>query len=212
MVCKSPNKTKKLRLCSFVFEGMRDRMERFAVLPFGIGCASQTSVAIGAAASADHKQRKPKAPPPHTANDPKAQGEKMKNGTFHFLTLKRTQISSGMQRLIRSIKSLSQIFVYKEEIEEEEEEGEMEIGLPTDVKHVTHIGLDGSATTNTTANPLKASSWENNFNTPEILSFPSISLKQFELAMAAQTTHQPQQQQQQLVVDLKTLEDPKDLS
>lgn len=88
----------------------------------------------------------------------------------------------------------------------------MEIGLPTDVKHVTHIGLDGSATTNTTANPLKASSWENNFNTPEILSFPSISLKQFELAMAAQTTHQPEQQQQQLVVDLKTLEDPKDLS
>lgn len=99
--------------------------------------------------------------------------------------------------------------VYKEEIEEEEEEGEMEIGLPTDVKHVTHIGLDGSATTNTTANPLKSSSWENNFNTPEILSFPSISLKQFELAMAAQTTQQPQQKH--LVVDLKTLEDPKDL-
>jgi hypothetical protein len=34
-------------------------------------------------------------------------------------------------------------------------EREMEIGCPTDVKHVTHIGLDGSTTTN----PVKG--WEN---------------------------------------------------
>ncbi|CAK9167733.1 unnamed protein product [Ilex paraguariensis] len=61
----------------------------------------------------------------------------------------------------------------------EEMEMEMEIGLPTDVKHVTHIGWDGSTTTN----PVKG--WEN-FKAPEILSFPSISLRQFELAMAAQ--------------------------
>ena len=58
-------------------------------------------------------------------------------------------------------------------------EKEMEIGHPTDVKHVTHIGLDGSTTTN----PVKG--WEN-LKAPEILSFPSISLRQFELAMAAQ--------------------------
>ncbi len=64
---------------------------------------------------------------------------------------------------------------------------EMEIGYPTDVKHVTHIGLDGSTTTN----PVKG--WENLKN-PEILSFPSISLRQLELAMAAQA-------QEPLVVD-----------
>ena len=71
--------------------------------------------------------------------------------------------------------------VYKEE-EEEEMEREMEIGYPTDVKHVTHIGLDGSTTTN----PIKG--WES-LKVPEIISFPSISLRQFELAMAAQTHH-----------------------
>lgn len=29
--------------------------------------------------------------------------------------------------------------------ENEKEEGEMQIGFPTDVKHVAHIGSDGSA-------------------------------------------------------------------
>lgn len=77
--------------------------------------------------------------------------------------------------------------VYKEEMEDEEEEKEMEIGYPTDVKHVTHIGWDGS----TTINPIKG--WEN-LKAPEIVSFPStISIKQFEVAMAAQASgeHQP---------------------
>lgn len=35
--------------------------------------------------------------------------------------------------------------MYKEEDEEEDEEMEIEIGLPTDVKHVTHIGWNGCA-------------------------------------------------------------------
>lgn len=63
-------------------------------------------------------------------------------------------------------------------------EREIEIGFPTDVKHVTHIGWDGSNSTN----PVRG--WEN-LKTPEILSFPSISLRQFELAMAAQVEHAP---------------------
>lgn len=73
--------------------------------------------------------------------------------------------------------------MYKEEEveeEKEEKEREMEIGVPTDVKHVTHIGWDGS----TTLNPIKG--WEN-LNAPEIMSFPSISLQQFEFAMNSQT-------------------------
>ncbi|KAL5997125.1 CRIB domain-containing protein [Asimina triloba] len=63
---------------------------------------------------------------------------------------------------------------------EEEEIVEMEIGFPTDVKHVSHIGWDGSTTT---MNNMK--SWDA-FKPPELLSLPSISLNQFQLAMAAQ--------------------------
>lgn len=70
--------------------------------------------------------------------------------------------------------------VYKEE----EMEMKMEIGFPTDVKHVTHIGWDGSST-----NPIKG--WENLRTPDQLLSnFPTISLRQFELAMAAQA-HDP---------------------
>ena len=58
-------------------------------------------------------------------------------------------------------------------------EREMEIGYPTDVKHVTHIGLDGTTMTN----PIKG--WDC-LKSPEIIPFPSFTLRQFELAMAAQ--------------------------
>ncbi|KAF5465202.1 hypothetical protein F2P56_015229 [Juglans regia] len=161
---------------------MRDRAERFAVLPFSVGCTSESSVALGAPA----KQKKPK---PESNQPPlmrREEGEdqerpsrsKMKN-SFGFLALPKPNIAGGIQRVFRSIKSFSHFFVYKEEMEEE-----MEIGYPTDVKHVTHIGLDGSTTTN------PAKGWEN-LTAPEIISFPSISLRQFELAMAAQADHDP---------------------
>lgn len=57
----------------------------------------------------------------------------------------------------------------------------MEIGFPTDVKHVTHIGWDGPTTTTTTS----MKGWDD-FIAPDLLSLPAISLRQFELAMAAQ--------------------------
>lgn len=67
--------------------------------------------------------------------------------------------------------------VYEEEIEELE----MEIGVPTDVKHVTHIGWDGSANTN----PIQG--WDN-LIPPELLSLqPPASLRQLEISMAAQS-------------------------
>ncbi|KAF8391834.1 hypothetical protein HHK36_022172 [Tetracentron sinense] len=153
---------------------MKDRMERLVVLPFSIGCVSQSSVAV----SANHPRKtKPESNPSVIRGQ---EGEeslsvvKMKN-SFGFLALPKPNISTGLQRLIKSFKSFSHLFVYKEETEEME----MEIGLPTDVKHVTHIGWDGSATTN----PIKG--WDN-LKAPELLSLPSISLRQFELAMAAQ--------------------------
>ncbi|KAJ7957315.1 CRIB domain-containing protein RIC4-like [Quillaja saponaria] len=153
---------------------LKDFMERFLVLPFSMGCVSQSSVAV----STGNESLKPKAG--RQAVQERSSRRRMKNNSSGFIALPKVKFG---QRLIRSIRSFSQLFVYKEDIEEME--AEMEIGLPTDVKHITHIGLDRSTTTNTAIND-----WEN-LKAPEVLSFSSISLKQFELAMAAQTQQQP---------------------
>ncbi|VVA92414.1 unnamed protein product [Arabis nemorensis] len=52
-------------------------------------------------------------------------------------------VSDGIYRIIRSFKSLSHFFIRYDE----EREAEMEIGFPTDVKHLSHIGVDGTMTT-----------------------------------------------------------------
>ncbi|XP_077251612.1 CRIB domain-containing protein RIC4-like isoform X1 [Tasmannia lanceolata] len=157
---------------------MKDRMERLVVLPFTIGCVSQTSVAVS-----EHNPKKTKQEqnPSSTIfflwvskERQSLSGGKMKN-SFGFFSLPKSNISAGLHRLI---KSFSQLFVYKEE-----GDGEMgmEIGMPTDVKHVTHIGWDGSTTTTTTLN-----NWDGLKAPDQLISLPSISLKQFELVMAAQ--------------------------
>lgn len=71
-------------------------------------------------------------------------------GTSVASNFPRTNIISGIQRLIKGFKNLSQLF---ELYREEEMEQEIEIGLPTDVQHVAHIGLDGS-------NNFGTESWE----------------------------------------------------
>ncbi|KAK9671359.1 hypothetical protein RND81_12G024700 [Saponaria officinalis] len=101
--------------------------------------------------------------------------------------LPKGSLSHGIQRFIRSFKTVSRLFVYKTNekvIEENDENDEMEIGYPTDVKHLTHIGWDGSTTVSKPCNE-----W-NDLNPSEIVSFPSISLKQFEAAMAQQAAVQ----------------------
>ncbi|ESQ34122.1 hypothetical protein EUTSA_v10009145mg [Eutrema salsugineum] len=55
-------------------------------------------------------------------------------------------ISDGIYKIIRSFKSFAHFFIRYEE-EREEREAEMEIGFPTDVKHLSHIGVDGTMTT-----------------------------------------------------------------
>ncbi|KAG6510769.1 CRIB domain-containing protein RIC4-like [Zingiber officinale] len=57
----------------------------------------------------------------------------MKN-SLGFPPMPRHNISAALQRLIRSF---AQLFAL-----EREDEVEMEIGLPTDVQHVSHIGMD----------------------------------------------------------------------
>ncbi|KAJ9558890.1 hypothetical protein OSB04_013504 [Centaurea solstitialis] len=56
-------------------------------------------------------------------------------------------------------------------------EKELEIGFPTDVKHVTHIGADGTMTTDPDKN------WDH-IQLPEALSFPTVSMQQFEVALS----------------------------
>ncbi|XP_015962367.1 CRIB domain-containing protein RIC4-like isoform X1 [Arachis duranensis] len=183
----------------------KNNMERLVVLPFSFGCASHSSVQLGA----------PKRPKPddskgtiivprrkegedHCQRSSKIKGKMMMKRlkpSSGFLVLPKPNVAAGIQRLIRGIKSLSQLFFYKEDVIEEEEP-EMEIGYPTDVKHVTHIGLDGSTTTinnnNNNNNNNNVKNWDINNppNAPEFLCLSPISVKQFELAMNAQAHQQ----------------------
>ena len=75
------------------------------------------------------------------------------------------------------IHSIDLCLAYKEDLDEMEMD--MEIGCPTDVKHVTHIGWDGAAT----PNPIMG--WDNLIS-PDLMSVPSVSLEQFELSSARQ--------------------------
>ncbi|KAL6970862.1 CRIB domain-containing protein [Sarracenia purpurea var. burkii] len=158
---------------------MRDRMEKLVVLPFSVGCVSESSVALGTT-----QPKKPKSEPDSAVTRTQEREEsssvevKMKN-SWGFLAVPKPIISIGIQRLTKTFKSFSQLFGYKEEMEDRETE--MEIGLPTNVKHVTHIGWDGTTTTN----PVKG--WED-LTAPEILSFPSVSMRRFELSMFAQAS------------------------
>ncbi|KAJ9541526.1 hypothetical protein OSB04_028032 [Centaurea solstitialis] len=157
---------------------MRDLMERFLVLPFSMGCMSKSNAA-GAVDLSQIKEQKPQPKQLVTRmqEGKGSSGMKLKN-SWGFVTRRRSDISRGIRRLIlETLETFSRILTYKEI-----EEIELEIGFPTDVKHVTHIGYDGSMT----RNPVKDQNWDN-METPEILSFPSISLTQFQHAMAAQS-------------------------
>ncbi|CAN6458033.1 unnamed protein product [Victoria cruziana] len=72
-----------------------------------------------------------------------------------------SRMGTKIKGLLKGIKQLSQIFVYREP--------EMEIGYPTDVRHVVHVDLDDSSVT--------PPSWMKEFKTvPE---FSSTSLANF---------------------------------
>ncbi|KAJ4795029.1 ROP-interactive CRIB motif protein [Rhynchospora pubera] len=93
-----------------------------------------------------------------------------------YLNFPRTNIISGLQRLIKGFKNLSQLFESYKDGDEDEEIQEIEIGFPTDVQHLAHIGLDGS----------------NNFGTDvldapqDMFSTSPIYIGQFGLVMTSQ--------------------------
>ncbi|KAJ4877021.1 CRIB domain-containing protein RIC6 [Raphanus sativus] len=64
--------------------------------------------------------------------------------------------SSSMKSLLKGLRYISQVF------ESGKEEEEIEIGNPTDVKHVAHIGWDGPSAT-----PASAPSWMNEFKSSD---------------------------------------------
>ncbi|KAL5226679.1 hypothetical protein ABZP36_014944 [Zizania latifolia] len=154
---------------------------RFIIIPFSSNCRSGSSVDV-----VDGKR----------AKKPQGGGE---GGAGS-----KPKGESLVARLLRGFKNLSQIFAVYED-EEEEEEREMVIGLPTDVKHVAHIGWDGSTNTtnsvrswNRAAPPTPSSSAASTSSPapppPPVQAqqqqqqppLPAFSMRQFELAMAAQ--------------------------
>ncbi|KAM0052888.1 putative CRIB domain-containing protein RIC2/4 [Helianthus debilis subsp. tardiflorus] len=147
---------------------MKERISRFLGLPFYMGCWDRAVEVKG-------DQSKPAAT---MEGESSASSSMVKvKKSWRFLAPSRSDISKVVDRLVRStFKSVTQIFAYKD-FEDIESETELEIGLPTDVKHVTHIGTDGTVTTN----PDK--DWDH-LQLPETLSFPSASLEQLGLQMA----------------------------
>ncbi|KAL7148800.1 hypothetical protein ABFS83_06G203800 [Erythranthe nasuta] len=147
---------------------MRDRLERFVLLPFNAGCISESSIPV----VIQHTKRSKF----YTDSTPTRKRDEEKDEEEDYLdigSLSGEILKTALPRLQKLFKNLSQLFVYKDEMEPEIG---MEIGVPTDVKHVTHIGLDGCAT----------SFWEN-ISAPELIDLHSFPMKQqLELAMSAQ--------------------------
>jgi hypothetical protein len=90
----------------------------------------------------------------------------------------RADFLARIRKLIKSFKSLSHIFeIYKEDDEDEDIDTGIEIGFPTHVQHVAHIGLDRST---------NVSSLRGLEGARELLSLSNLTtLEQFELAMAS---------------------------
>ncbi|KAL5218168.1 hypothetical protein ABZP36_018852 [Zizania latifolia] len=157
---------------------MKDRRGGAGVFPFSIGCMSQSAVSVvdphekkaqndlSSAAVASSSSATATA---QTAEEEGGGGEKAKGAAAASSS---GIVASGVQRLIKGIKNLSQMFVMFDDGEEDdEEEREMVIGYPTDVQHVGHIGWDGMN---------KVGSMVNAFSLPS-----SLSLRQLDMVMEA---------------------------
>ncbi|KAI3470346.1 hypothetical protein Pfo_027009 [Paulownia fortunei] len=159
---------------------MRDRMERFVLLPFTAGCISESSIAVGLQ-QAKRSKLETNSTPTRTREGEKEEEEEEYEDDEESLSGESLKSPVSLlalprfQKLFKNFKNFSLSFVYKDEFEEMEMV--MDIGSPTDVKHVTHIGLDGCASS------ILSKGW-NNPNEPEMINLPSFPLTPLELAMA----------------------------
>lgn len=171
-------------------EQQRGRRDRFIVISFSSTCRS--------AASVDVVQSK----------NPQGAGGSGEGTSAAVIKPAKGESLSLVARLLRGFKNLShQIFAVYDEEDEDEEEPEMVIGLPTDVKHVAHIGWDGSTSTTSSvrswnraapppgtapaaasASTSASASSSSAAPPPPQAQPPSLSARQFELAMAAQAS------------------------
>ncbi|KAH6757865.1 hypothetical protein C2S52_023248 [Perilla frutescens var. hirtella] len=144
---------------------MKDRLERFVFLPFTAGCISESSIPVvvqNTKRSKKGKHEKEKEDEEEGCSD----DEETLSGQNQKTTLPR------FQKLYKNFKNMSRLFVYKDEMEAEME---IEIGLPTDVKHVTHIGLDGCSSS------IFSKGW-NNLDEQELINLHSFPLSELELS------------------------------
>ncbi|PKU77554.1 CRIB domain-containing protein RIC4 [Dendrobium catenatum] len=151
---------------------MRERMERFVGFPFSVSCVSQSSVDVLETSHPrrSRSERAPSTPPINEETSERDLGKMTTKGLTGAIN-----ISAGIHKAVmKGIKSFSQLFF---EREAEDELDIMEIGYPTDVQHVGHVGVDGS----TVAGLDAMDGWS---KAPDQLSFflPPLSLRQFELA------------------------------
>ncbi|XP_027364572.1 CRIB domain-containing protein RIC4-like [Abrus precatorius] len=128
---------------------MRDRMERLVILPFSFGCVSEATVAVGT--TQPRRSRPDTNSQAATTKGPKdisesMSGESMRNLLKFHEDVPKSNTHPSFNRLLKGFKNLPQLFVDKEKVEME-----MEIGCPTNVQHVTHIGWDGTGTGTGTA-------------------------------------------------------------
>lgn len=171
--------------------------ERFAVFPFSMGCMSQSAVSV-----ADPGDKKAQGDPSSTAATVAraAAAGSSEEGAGEAMTKEKAVASSaaaatatapglvaaGVSRLMKGIRSLSQMFAGEdggEDEDDEEEEREMVIGYPTDVQHVGHIGWDGH---NSKAGAAAAAmaGMVNAFSLPS-----SLSLRHLDMAMDRAAAH-----------------------
>ncbi|CAM8891922.1 unnamed protein product [Rhodiola kirilowii] len=128
----------------------RDMLERLALLPFSGGCISQYGTEVLDQQCAKRSRSVVKWQSPRKQEDEYICSqallyESMKNSApGSFMPIPRSNISHGLQRLLKNIKSMSKLFANKDETYDPN----LQIGLPTNVKHVTHIGWDGPETSN----------------------------------------------------------------
>lgn len=169
--------------------------ERFAVFPFSMGCMSQSAVSV-----ADPGDKKAQGDPSSTAATvARAGAGSSEEGAGEAMTKEKAVASSaaaaaatapglvaaGVSRLMKGIRSLSQMFAGEDggEDEDDDEEREMVIGYPTDVQHVGHIGWDGH---NSKAGAAAAAmaGMVNAFSLPS-----SLSLRHLDMAMDRAAAH-----------------------
>lgn len=130
-------------------------MERFVLLPFSVGCISESSVAIG------HQQHKSSSLHQNNLTPTRSLEEEKEEEEDDEKNLEAENLKNfpKFQKIFKNFKNLSHLFVDKDQIEDDEEEMGMEIGLPTDVKHVTHIGIDGGEATSLILNSTRTN-WD----------------------------------------------------